>query len=168
MPAWLTIYCRRRSTITRSELLAELRDADWDTLAEVHEIDESLVSPALAAFRLEDADHDALDGAGLAYRAAGFRPIRIHVWSSPERVAEEIEQARDAGELPEAVSAALGDVIEVIALELGFGMYEDMGIAIAWEVARILAHDARGFVRDDDKRWSLVDEHGGYVHLDAC
>src|SRR5262245_41267161 len=148
MPAWLTVYCRRPVTLRRSELLAELRDADFDTLAEVHEIDESLVDPALAALRLEDTDHDSIDGASLVYRAPGFRPIQIHCGTSPERVAEEIEEARDAGELPEEVSAALGEVVEVVALELGFGMYEDMGIVIAWEVARIVAHATHGLVRD--------------------
>ena len=165
MPAWLTIYCRRPVTITRSELLYELRGADFDTLAEVHEIDESLVEPAVDALRLEDTSHDALDGASFAYRAPDFRPIQIHEWTSPERVAEEIEETRDADDVPEEVDAALDEVVAVIALELGFGMYEDMGIVFAWEIARLLAHAARGFVRDDDHRWSLVDERGGYVHL---
>lgn len=46
-------------------------------------------------------------------------------------------------------------------------MYEDMGIVIAWEGARILTHDARGAVRDDNRRCVDDDEHGVFLHLDA-
>lgn len=165
MPAWLTIYCRAPATLRPSEIMSELDDADLSTLAEVHGVDESLAGPTRAALRLEN-DDEALDGTAIAYRAPGIRPILIHHWTSPPRVAEEIAEPREADDLPSAVESALDEVVEGVGLELGFSMYEDMGIVLAWEVARIIAHASRGFVRDDEKRWSFVDERGGYIHLD--
>ena len=165
MPAWLTVYARRSADpVTPARLLAELRAADLETLAEAHDVAPKLARAAEAALRV---DGETLDGLEIRYRAPELRPIQVQVWTSPARVAEEIEELHDGGRsLPQEIEAVLEEVMEVVAFELGFGMYDDMGIVIAWEAARIVAHATRGVVRDDDKRWSLVDERGSFRHLE--
>lgn len=62
------------------------------TLAEALDLDEPDVDAAVAALRIDATS--GLDGACLHYRAPALRPIQLHRWCAPERVAEEpAEQA---------------------------------------------------------------------------
>ena len=164
MPAWLTVYVRESvGSLTPKESLSELRRADFDTLAEVHEIDEALVDDLDDHLRITG---EVLGDAEVHYKPPEFRPITLHHWTEPARVEEELEEAKEGGDLPKKIATVLGKVREVVALELGFGMYKDMGIVLAWEIARIVARKGRGVVKDDDGHWSVLDKGGGYVHLD--
>jgi hypothetical protein len=49
----------------------------------------------------------------------------------------------------------------VIGLELGFSMLEDMGVVLAYELARYLAQKGDGVIVDDDDRWQVI-ERGAF------
>lgn len=158
MACWLTVYCKRPCTLSTRDVQRELDRADLLTLAEVHDVDEALAEDAEPRFEPEDGP---LGGADLLWRNVPQRPIQIHHWTEPARVTEELAEARE-GDVPAYVD--LEGTVEIVALEMGISAYEDLGIVLAWEVARVIAHACGGFTRDDDDRWSYVDADGGWVH----
>ena len=167
MPCWLTVYsqdCMDR--VAPENLQEQLLDADLATLAEPHGIEDgALVKAARRQLRVTGHPSGEME---IRYREPDLRPIQLHRCSELARVAEELAELRELakGPLPPAIERHLSNVREIVALELGIGMYRDMGIVLAWEAARIIAHACRGIVKDDDYRWSLLDNQGSYVHLD--
>lgn len=173
MAWWLTVYCRKPvSALAPKQLLAGLRDedreapagADYWTLAEHFGIDdEAVVDAALEGLRVRDANATGLGALELCYRPeAGARPIVVHCWTEPERVAEELEEAEEGRSPPTGVLPRLRATKEVVGIELGFSQLEDMGIVLAYELARWLAQRGDGLVVDDDDCWMAV-EGGGWV-----
>jgi hypothetical protein len=173
MAWWLTIYCRKPvSMLTPEQLLAGLRDEDREapagvdywTLAEHYGIeDEAVVDAALDVLRVRGGDTIGLDVVEVCYRPqVDARPIVVHCWTAPERVAEELQEAQEGRAPPPEALARLRTIREVVGIELGFSQLEDMGIVLAYEVARWLTQKGDGVVVDDDDCWMAV-EGGGWV-----
>jgi hypothetical protein len=172
MAWWLTVYCREPvSALAPSQLLAGIRDedrgapagVDYHTLAEHFGIeDEAVVDAALERVRVS-ADGASGLGCEVRYRPEDdVRPIVVHCWTEPERVAEELEEAEEGRAPPPGALPWLRATKEIVAVELGFSQLEDMGIVIAYEIARWLAQKGDGLVVDDDDCWMMV-EGGGWV-----
>ena len=172
MAWWLTVYCREPvSTLAPLQLLAGIRDedrsapagVDYWTLAEHFGIeDETVVDAALDRLRVS-ADGDRGLGCEVRYQPEDdVRPIVVHCWTEPERVAEELEEAEEGRAPPPGALPRLRATKEIVAIELGFSQLEDMGIVLAYEIARWLAQKGDGLVVDDDDCWMMV-EGGGWV-----
>jgi hypothetical protein len=167
MAWWLTVYCRTSvAELTTTQLHDGLCDrdeqapagVDYVTLAEEHEISEADVDEALEHLAVELVGPKPLD-VEIRYREdPEARPIVVHLWSDPSRVAEEIEEAREGREPPEGAHAYLSACREVVGIELGFGQLRDMGLVLATELARYLAQKGDGVIVDDEDEWYALDD----------
>jgi|GEM_PF-3127587 len=173
MAWWLTVYCAREiGGLEPADLLAGLRDLDRDapagvdywTLAEDYGIeDTALVDAALNVLRV-DATGKGID-CEVRYQAGDdARPVVLHVWDDPERVAEELEEAADVRSPPEQIAERLKQTKAIVGIELGASQLEDMGVVIAYEVARWLAQRGDGLIVDDDESWQVVRD-GAWVSV---
>jgi hypothetical protein len=171
MAWWLTVYCRKPvSGITPAQLLAGIRDedrtapagVDYYTLAEHHDIDDqAVVDAALASLRVQGTG----SGPDCEVRYLpdeDVRPIVLHCWTTPERVAEELDEAKEGREVPPGALGRLKATKEIVAIELGFSQLEDMGIVLAYELGRYLAQKGSWILVDDDNNWMAVKD-GGWV-----
>lgn len=167
MSWWLTVYCKKSVADLQPQQLDDgLRDrdpaapagVDYDMLAEERDIDEDAVDEALERLEVVRVSPGPLD-VEIRYRKdADARPIVVHLWHEPERVAEELDEAAENREPPEDVIGRLAGCCEVVGVELGFGQLEDMGIVIAFELARYLAQKGDGVLVDDDDQWYAVED----------
>jgi hypothetical protein len=160
MAAWLTIYCRRPCTLGAVDLAAELDAADLLALAEAHQIDEAFAVEARPRFEPADVP---LGGAELFWKEGTHRPLVMHRWSGG-RAREELAEAR-ARHVPPELEPLLDDVVEVIGIEMASSSLSDLGVVLAWEIARIIGHASVGFARDDEDQWSILNDAGGWEHL---
>ena len=85
------------------------------------------------------------------------------MWSERAQVAEELAELEER-EPPAGAADVLAQCTEIVAIELGFPMLENMGIVIATEVARYYAQRGRGLIVDDDDQWFEVID-GQFVEL---
>ncbi len=164
MAAWLSVYCSRpASHLTADDLLAGLGDVDFLTVAEGFGIeDEDVVHRALSLLRIEPVSEPEGARFRLRYRPARFRPVFIHfsteagqVQTLREEALEELEGKKSKG--LKRVQAHFSRVVEVAALELGWGQLEDMGIVLAGQVAEYLAAVGEGLICDQNDDWWAVE-----------
>lgn len=164
MAAWVTVYCTRRvSQISTDELLEgihglgdpELAGVDYWTLADDWDLDEPLVAEARRHLHLDKASDAELDYELRFQADPDARPLVLHAWTEPHRVAEEIREAIEEREAPEALHGHLRRCVEVIGVELGWSQVNGMGMVLAYEIARYLAEEGEGLVGDDNGGWFL-------------
>lgn len=166
MAWWLTVYCQKSVAELQPQQLDDgLRDrdpaapagVDYYMLAEERDLDDDAADDALERLEVVRVSPGPLD-VEIRYREGDARPIVVHLWHEPERVAEELEEAVETREAPEAVMTQLRGCREIVGIELGFGQLEDMGIVIAFELARYLAQKGDGVIVDDEDQWYTVDD----------
>jgi len=171
MPAWIAVYCQKSvAHISPDQLLAEISKADLATLAEDYNVAEEQVKPARANLHIQAALQTKFDIYKLHYRTPEQRPVAIRRSAAPATVSEEVREALERlegkqGTAADKLRGHLGQVTEVISVELGWSQLKDMGIVLAYEVARSVAQVGEGYIRDDDGAWSYVDATGAFVPI---
>jgi hypothetical protein len=165
MAWWLTVYCRNSvATLDAQQLADGLRDrdpqaragVDYRSLAEEHELAEDELNEALEQLSVVAVSPKPLDLEIRYRRDPQSRPIVVHLWTDPARVAEEIDEAGESREPPDSVLPYLSACREVVGIELGFGQLQDMGLVLASELARYLAQKGDGVFVDDEHEWYVV------------
>jgi hypothetical protein len=139
-----------------------LAGVDYQTLAEDYRVDASLVAESLAELVVNPLREKA--GYEVTYDRER-RPFFIRWWRDPSRVAEELEEIVErADRHPSKAIESVRASREVVGIELGASQLEDMGIVIAYEVARYIAQKCNGVILTNDGRWLCV-EHGAFESL---
>ncbi len=143
MPAWITAYLQRAPKELRaSDLRTGTAPADWWTLGEDFDVEAEAVDVFMKELEWID---DPL-GFGLPDK----RPVNVHVWTEPDRVAEEL------GELHphiDTVRQHLTDTCAIVALELGWSQLATMHEVVAFEIAYWLAETYQGVILGNDGHW---------------
>ena len=164
MASWFTVYCTRLvSHVTTEDLAAALDAVDFYTVAEGFGIeDETVVEQALSQLRVKPVADVPGVRFRVHYRPSKMRPLFIHVWTDAERVRQELNEVegehlagrtgRGVGQVRKALSAT----VEVVAVELGLGQLEDMGLVIAGQIAEYFAGVGAGPIRDTAGVWWTV------------
>ena len=163
MAWWLTIYCRKPvSHLTAADIARGLVDedpaatagGDYYTAAEGYGIeDEAVVDAALDRLTVEAMSDKPLD---LQVRYGARRPLVVHLWHEPGRLAEVLAETNQERSPPDSVKSRLAETVEIVAIELGLSQLRTMGIVIACELARFFAQHGDALVVDDDDAWSRV------------
>lgn len=172
MSIWITLYCRRSvgdvdTARLQTGILGEdpsaLAGVDYETLAEDYGIDEDLVDDALSNLEVRQVSVQGFEQYDVNYSDNEARAVTVRRWYKPGRVAEEIEEVIDRLAISENVLVAgLRESCEVIGIELSVSQLEDMGIVIAYEIARYLAQLGECLVLNDEDEWLRVKD-GGFL-----
>ena len=156
MPAWISAYCTEwPGPLEPDRLLHTLRSADLYTLTEDYDVPEDLVGPAARQLEVMHAPD------GLCVTYGGTRPLHVRCWTNPDRVREELSECPP---LPVSGCRQLDAVRAVVGIELGISQQRDMGVVLAYEVARWLGSTRSAWIVGLDRRWSAV-QSGGFVPL---
>jgi hypothetical protein len=168
MAWWITVYCKRDCSALRAADLASgiregdpeaLAGVDYLTLAEDYDVPDSSVAPALEHLRVTE------DLEVLYEMDTDARPVFVHVWTGPERIREEVEEAHEVRSAPAGAAPFLEACRGVVGIELGFSMARTMGVVLAYEIARYVAQKYDGAVVDDEDRWEVV-RKGAFTPLE--
>lgn len=156
MSNWITIYCARAlGSLSAVELAAGLRGddphalagVDYRTLSEDYGIDESLVENCARTLSVKESTDVRYGWYRVDFSTLGSDPLTLYRWSQPERVAEEVTEVLGRLEITNSVLARrLKTSCEVIGIELKPSQLADMGVVVAYEVARYLAQRGDGIV----------------------
>ncbi len=197
MAAWMTVYCRkplagvtaappatavraagrparrRKPTtgVTARSLLVTLEATDLYIAAEACGLDDedAAVGAILPYLRVEEIGDNRGQVFRVHYRPGDLRQVDVHLWTDPEVVVEELDEAgewlEELGEKTrKEVLQRLKGVVAVVAVEIGWTQVEsvDMGVVLASEVANHYAREADGVLRDWDDAWWVVTRGGRF------
>ena len=171
MSAWISVYCTHSlAQVTPAALDAALAQADFWTLAEIYAIDEAQVIPALACLRIESENPTEFQHYNVIYREPKYRPVCITRCAGAAVVAQLAElhatlMAQGMGANAEIIRH-LEQVIEIVNIELGYTQLADMGLLIAYEIARFLAMLGNGLVQDAAGSWWRIGQQGEFVQFE--
>ncbi len=150
MPAWITVYTPTAPDQTvQNKVWQYLSACDWWTIAEDFDIFEQDVIDA-ASNQLAIAPNPK--GFEIRYQSPEKRQLLAHIWTTPERVEEELEEVA----APRHLQPQLRQTKAVIAIELGWSQLDDMGIVIAFQAARALAEICNGIIKDENDEWMHI------------
>jgi len=174
MSSWISIYCRSSIAEVESHQLARglrgrdpsaLAGVDYLTLAEDYGVDVTLVDAALEALTVRPL-RGADSGFEVHYGSETNQVVVVRRWHDADRVAEEIAEVVERRDLPSAAEPRIRDSREVIGIELEKHHLQDMGVVLAYEVARFLAQKGDGLILNDEGTWLRVDD-GAFVTIPA-
>ena len=158
MAAWFTVYCIQPvAGLTAADLRAGIEHDDYHILAESFGIDDDdAVSRAVRALRVVPAARPA--GVRFRLKFGTTRPLLIHVWDTPERIATEREESLEqfngsTGRAPVRIRKHLEATTEIVAVELSWWRMEDMGVVFGCLVAEYIAATFDGLIRDPHDAW---------------
>jgi hypothetical protein len=141
---------------------------DYRSLAEFYGVDGKLVDPALRNLEVVAAEEPNAGGSTrclVRYSPGDSRPVLIHQWTERDRVAEEVDEASNRLSDREGIVARhLRETKEVIGIELGASQLKDMGVVLAYEVARYLGARCDGLVKNDLGEWLEI-KKGGFIPI---
>ena len=151
MAAWVTVYMNKRMRLAgASAIKRRMPMPDWWTLGEEVGVEEEDVDAFLASLTWSDEPFEI--------RAKGERrPLQLHVWTSAERVREEVAELGD--DVPASVKRHLERTKMIVAIEMGFSQLETMFEVVAYEVAYWLAEQGEGVIRGANDAWFDHDAH---------
>ncbi len=148
MPAWITIYMPRDpSPVTVERLRKGISQADWWTLGEDFGVERSDADRFMNALKWSESP--------LSFFLEGQRAVRIHIWTDPDRVSEELEELRSP---PASVKRRLLYTSAVVALEMGGAQLRTMHEVVGFEVAYWLSEKFDGLICDPSDKWYDHDE----------
>lgn len=166
-----TVYCQNNvSGVTSEQLLAGVREADLQTIAENNDIPEDVIEEALDQLRIENIDPHGFRLYRLSYRPAGMRQIDVDRWQTVDEVhgviAEVIEDLEAVGHPAlDRIRSHLSQTVDIVSASLGSAPSERMAPALASEVARWLAEKFRGIIRAADDSWWELGQYYEYQPL---
>jgi len=167
------IYCRQTAVaITPDQIMRALGQADLMIEAEARGIadEEALVDAALPYLRIENTGHLPFEEWRLHYGPPGERDIPIERVAGAREVRTRIDtmiyEHLDDGRVSEAhlILPRLYETIEEVCITLGGAQTGDLGIVLAYELARYIAGVTEGLISDDYKEWWRVDD-GVFVEI---
>ena len=165
MSFWITVFNHKNiGKITTGKLLESVRESNLRTLCEQYGLDPALIDPAMANFEVLSAP-TAQPIMVIKYRPEGERPVILYRWDTDSLAgADYIEKV--VGEVTDPlVEQHLQKTSEVFGLELEESNLGDMGLVLAYELARWLAFRGDGLILGLDSVWYQLNPHKAFIPL---
>lgn len=166
MTYWITVYNPRPVAaphFDEAAFLEAITRADFSTLCEQYGLEGALIAPGLEHLRLVREPHAAESFFLLRYGPEKHRPIVVERWETAGDdgkaiLAEALDRAPGA-----AVRSRLENTVEILALALGASQVEDLGLVLAYEIARWAAGQGGGVIEGLDGGWYHLNRHQAFL-----
>lgn len=147
------------AAIDPNEILAAITESNYQTLCQQYGLDPALIAPGLARLGVLTAPDKAAPFFTIVYRQNGERPLVVSLqdWAPVEL------ETRPSEPLREVFSRS----VQLVSIELGEDQLRDLGLLLAYEVARWAAVEGRGIIQGLDGRWYRLSAHKAFLPVDA-
>lgn len=166
MQYWILIFNQKRlDGLNETGLVSALKGANLAKLCRQFGLDDALVAPAVAHLHLLTAPARAVLFSALYYQAERQHPVFIHCWDIKQDEGASMLTAYLNKSTSSALAVRLKTVQQIWGVELSPHQLDDMGLVIAYEIARFLAAVGGGLVRGLDGVWYRLNRHEAFIPL---
>jgi hypothetical protein len=153
-----TVYLKRFAEgVTPAQILASIRDVEWDLVAQACGVPMGRISEADENLRVENVRPPGFVWYKLHYRPGNQRPVDIERWRTPDEAAGVIEEVIDdldsKGRWYARVRAFLEGCTDTVSASYGSARGEEMAPILGSQVCLSLAQQFEGLIRDPRGDW---------------
>ena len=153
--------------IDPEELQEVLLLANFHTLAAQYGLDKSMIEGCVSNLEVTTVDPLVAPFFVIKYQGRNYLPLLVYRWLITDRPGEELWRDVLPEDLPPQVRQQITDASEIVVIELDKSQLEDMGILLAYEVARWAAVCGGGVVMGLDGKWYRMNRHQAFVPVEA-
>ncbi|HOE70717.1 MAG TPA: hypothetical protein PKZ33_06580 [Brevefilum sp.] len=146
-------------------LLDELKTVDFESLCRQYGLDPALIGPTLAQLSVEESIGAPVPFFLLRYHDKGHPPIVISEWEIAGLPQQRIQEDQTPAHWPDCVLECIATSRAVYSVTLEGEQLTDLGLLLAYEVARWIAHQGSGIVLGLDAAWYRLNEHQAFIPL---
>jgi len=141
--------------INPHEILAAITASNYYTLCGQYGLNPALISPGLARLGVLAAPAAEAPFFTVVYRQDGERPVVVTIrdWDGASSVVLP----------PISLQDAIANAVQVVSIELAEDQLWDLGLLLAYEVARWAAVQGKGVVQALDGHWYRLNEHQSFL-----
>lgn len=166
MSYWIMVFNQQPvGQVPKESLVEALRSAHFDTLCAQYGLDPALIGPALDHLSLEKPARGRASYCLLRYQPTGRPPIVMTEWEPAILLGDGHFGGMLTYSAPAEVRGVLSKTREIYSLELLRQQLADMGLLLAYEIARWLAREGSGLVLGLDGVWYRVNAHQAFIPI---
>ena len=151
--------------IVPRELCQALKSVHFSTLCEQYNLDPAHIPEVKGNLKVIAAAEEVLPYFVVSYLGAGERPILVHQSCVDTEEGGRMVQNFIAQDPPDVVIEHLSKVTCLLRIELSASQLQDMGLLLAYEVARWTAAKGEGLVLGFDGNWYRLNRNHAFIPL---
>ncbi|QRN82703.1 hypothetical protein JR338_09780 [Chloroflexota bacterium] len=140
------------------EVLAAITASNYQTLCRQYGLDPVLIEPGLSQLSVLTAPDLAAPFFTVVYRENGEPPIVVNIDEWDARNFEAVAFVPPAG-----LRSVFFDAVQLVSIELEEDQLQDLGLLLAYEVARWAAFQGKGILLGLDGRWYRLNAHKAFL-----
>jgi hypothetical protein len=154
--------------LTDESVLKAITGSNFDTLCAQYGLDSALIEAiwvhlALTRGKLTPFSPYLL----LRYAPKGLRPLLVYAYQADCPLGRLILQGAMSSLGHQALKKALSQTCLILSIELSPEQLKDMGLLLAYEVARWAAEQGQGLVRALDGKWYRLNRQQAFIPFDV-
>ena len=163
---WIFIFNQREiATIDEAALIQAVTASNYATLSAQYGLDPHLIAPALAHLKVVTSERAACPFFLLRYLPEPQQPLAFYQWDGHSEIGSSLlKEALDGCE-SEEIRRRLAQTRQINAIELSALQLQDMGLLLAYELARWSADQGEGVLRGIDGNWYRLNRHQAFIRL---
>lgn len=156
---------RSLDEIDKKELHCYLLDVSFETLTAQYQLDPAFIAPARSNLEVVISKEQTLHFFLVKYGTPRDQPIVVYEWDvesgKGRGILDGVFQRKLINEISEALTAANS----IIEIELAQAQLNDMGLLLAYEIARWIANKGGGVILGLDNTWYRLNKHQAFIPI---
>lgn len=163
---WLYVFNQQPlGNIAENNLIPVLLEVNFNSLCHQYGLDSSMIAPALSQLELRAVPEGVTPFNVLKYQADDQPPILIFQWDTDKRAgADRLGDALMHVNHPR-LRDHLKHTCEILGISLLADQLDDIGLVLAYEVARWAAFNGQGLVFGLDSVWYRLNRHQAFIPI---
>jgi hypothetical protein len=168
MPYWILIFNQKPlGQFSGDSLLATIKTSNYRTLCEQYGLDPGLIQPALTHLSLEMAEGSAVPYFLVRYQPQHQPPLVVTRWDTTISVGRQWLVSFAESSVSADIHDRLMCTRELVTVDLFEAQLVDLGLLLAYEIARWAAGLGEGIVYGLDGTWYQLNVHQAFIPLDT-
>lgn len=151
--------------IDREALLDSIKGSSFKTLCEQYGLDTSLIEPALQHLDLILPTGENTPFFQLKYQASDRPPIMVYCWPAGSQSGRWLLKRGLSNAPNRQIKASLEVIKQVFVIEITTSQLEDLGLLLAYELARWVASQGNGILVGLDGKWYRLNRHQAFIPI---